>query len=61
MHTDSMPSALLTVRLIPLSMMVAFGLLVALPQTATAHPDHHHPTQQGVRHGNPTESQHHHH
>ncbi|MCP9904906.1 hypothetical protein KBY85_12280 [Cyanobium sp. BA5m-10] len=56
-----MPSALLNVRLIPLTMLVACGLVVALPQTAEAHPDHHHPTQQGDRHGNQTGTQHHQH
>lgn len=56
-----MPSALITVRLIPLTLLLACGLTVALPQAGVAHPDHHHPTQQGDHQKNPTESQHHHH
>jgi hypothetical protein len=43
-------------------LLLALAALPALiPAAALAHPDHHQPTQQGQRHGQQGEHEHHHH
>jgi len=50
---------LLSRRLMPLALLVACGLATAVVQPASAHPDHHQPTQQGDRRGNATDQHQH--